>query len=79
MTRKIKTLFSDLKIPKDKRRYIPLLCDDKGIVWVPGIGVRDDGVKNGDAKYATLAIGVVCGLLDVRFYSASEFKKKSLN
>ena len=43
MTHKLKKLFNDKKIPLQKRESIPILCDEKGIVWVPGFGVRDDG------------------------------------
>lgn len=43
MTRKLKKLFCDRKIPNNLRSRIPVLCDDAGIVWVPGFGVRDDG------------------------------------
>ena len=42
MTHKLKKLFSDRKVPASKRKQIPILCDDKGVVWVPGCGVRDD-------------------------------------
>lgn len=47
MTHKLKKLFLDRKIPSDKRRLIPVICDNQGIVWVPGFGVRNegDGVK----------------------------------
>lgn len=76
ITRKVKTLFSDLKIPREIRDLIPILCDNKGILWIPGLGVRDDGVKNVSAPFVTLAIGKACELLSTRFYSASEFKKK---
>ncbi len=43
MTHKLKKLFNDKKIPVNMRERIPVLCDDAGIVWVPGFGVRDDG------------------------------------
>ncbi len=76
ITRKVKTLFSDLKIPREIRDLIPILCDDKGIVWIPGFGVRDDGVKNSSAQFVTLAIGKKDEHSDLRFYSASEFEKK---
>lgn len=46
-THKIKKLFSDRKIPKARRAHIPLLCDGRGILWVPGFGVREDGEKGG--------------------------------
>ena len=42
-THKIKKLFSDRKIPKEQRAHMPLLCDERGILWVPGFGVREDG------------------------------------
>ncbi|NLK39933.1 MAG: tRNA lysidine(34) synthetase TilS [Clostridiales bacterium] len=41
-TRKLKKLFNDAKIPLAKRDNLPVLCDESGIVWVPGFGVRDD-------------------------------------
>ena len=43
ITHKLKKLFNDKKIPLQKRESLPILCDEKGIVWVPGFGVRDDG------------------------------------
>lgn len=43
MTHKIKKLYNDRKIPKSLRDRIPLLCDESGVLWVPGFGVRDDG------------------------------------
>ncbi len=46
MTRRLKKLFNDRKIPLAERERIPVFCDEAGIVWVPGFGVRDDGAKN---------------------------------
>ena len=74
ITRKVKKLFSDRKIPKSQRDSIPLLCDDKGVLWVPGFGVRDDGAKPEKTKYATLAIGRGAEMIDKRMRSASEYK-----
>lgn len=76
ITRKVKTLFSDLKIPRELRGLIPILCDDSGIVWIPGLGVRDDGVDNNSAPFVALGIGKGEQLSSLRFYAASEFKKK---
>ena len=42
MTRKVKRLFCDRKIPVEERDTLPLVCDDEGIVWIPGFPVRDD-------------------------------------
>lgn len=80
MTHKIKKLFSDAKIPRSKRGLIPILCDDSGVVWVPGFGVRDDGVAKDKREdyFVTLAINTEAS--DERLYSASEFRnKKPLN
>ena len=44
MTHKVKKLFNDRKIPLSIRKTYPVLCDDRGVIWVPGFGVRDDGV-----------------------------------
>ena len=80
MTHKIKKLFSDAKIPRSKRGLIPILCDDSGVVWVPGFGVRDDGVAKDKREdyFVTLAINTEAS--DERLYSGSEFRnKKPLN
>ncbi len=42
MTRKVKRLFCDRKIPAHEREILPLVCDDDGIVWIPGFPVRDE-------------------------------------
>lgn len=57
MTHKVKKLFCDKKIPLSLRRTMPLLCDSKGVVWVPGLAVRDDGVPREERceLYAVLA------------------------
>ena len=77
MTHKIKKLFSDAKIPRSKRSLIPILCDDSGVVWVPGFGVRDDGipVEQREDIYVTLAINEDVPD-DERLYSGSEFRNK---
>ena len=46
MTRKVKKLFCDKKIPQSVREKTPIITDKKGIIWVPGFGVRDDSPKN---------------------------------
>ena len=76
MTHKLKKLFCDSKIPPSKRSLIPILCDDKGVVWVPGFGVRDDGVKDEDKKDVFVLLGIKSdGRDEDRLFSASEFRK----
>ena len=42
MTRSVKKLLNEAKIPPDKRAVLPIFCDDEGILWVPGFPVRDN-------------------------------------
>ena len=58
MTHKIKKIFCDRKIPLSLRNNIPILCDEKGIVWVPGVGVRDDRLGHDEATKLFVAIGI---------------------
>ena len=60
MTHKLKKLFNDRKIPLEMRKKIPVLCDDNGVVWLPGFGVRDDGVPIAERKRLYVLIGEVC-------------------
>ena len=74
MTHKLKKLFSDRKIPPSKRRLIPVLCDDSGVVWVPGFGVRDDGVDIEQRKDIYVLLGITSDSdSDDRMHTASEF------
>ncbi len=76
MTHKLKKLFSDHKVPPSKRRLIPVLCDDKGVVWVPGFGVRDDGVSIDERKDVYVLLGITPDEDSDgdRLYSGSEFR-----
>ncbi len=40
--KKIKDLFIDLKIPRENRNKVPILCDEKGIIWVIGYRMSED-------------------------------------
>ena len=43
-TKSLKKLFIDRKIPAARRNSIPILCDEEGIVGIPGIGVNLDRI-----------------------------------
>ncbi len=44
--RKVKKILCDMKIPVNLRDEIPFICDDDGILWIPGFEPRDGiGVK----------------------------------
>ncbi len=44
--RRVKKLMQEAKIPAEDRARFPLLCDDEGIVCLPGVGIRD-GLADG--------------------------------
>ncbi len=50
MTHKLKKLFCDRKIPCNKRMSVPVICDEIGILWVPGFGVRGTKVSSSERK-----------------------------
>ena len=52
MTHRLKKLLSGVKLPAEEKAKIPVLCDEAGIVWVPGFGARDDGEKDGKPLFA---------------------------
>ena len=39
VTKTLKKLFSELNIPVEKRDLLPVLCDDRGVLWIYSIGV----------------------------------------
>lgn len=49
MTRRIKKMLCDAKIPLEKRANLPILCDDVGILYVPYLSVADRVKPQGDA------------------------------
>jgi tRNA(Ile)-lysidine synthase len=49
-SKKIKDLFMDLKIPKDERDRIPLVCFDEEIAWVVGYNVSNNYVVTKGTK-----------------------------
>lgn len=56
ITRKLKKVFNDKSVPREIRFAVPVICDGKGILWVPGLPVRDGGNANAsNLIYAALA------------------------
>ncbi len=48
MTKKVKKMLNEAKIPAEERDILPMFCDDKGIMWIPGFRARDDVLPSGD-------------------------------
>jgi len=42
MTRNVKKMLCDCRIPIADRDSIPFICDDAGILWIPGFDIRDN-------------------------------------
>jgi tRNA(Ile)-lysidine synthase len=58
ITRNVKKYMIDSKIPRRLRTLFPIVCDDAGIVWVPGLGIADrlKGFDRLDALVMSLEI-----------------------
>ena len=41
MHKSVKKLMCDKKIPRDERNSLPVICDAKGILWIPRVAARD--------------------------------------
>ena len=61
MHKSIKKLLCDHKIPRDLRDRLPLICDDEGILAVPGVVQRDGSTPRATESENTL-------LLSISFY-----------
>lgn len=56
--RKVKKLMCEKKIPVGERDLLPIICDDDGIIWIPGFEPRDGAKSKADgADTVFLAIG----------------------
>ena len=71
MTHKLKKLFNDRKFSLNDKLCYPVLCDDKGVVWAPGFGVRDDGVESKNRKDLFIFLG---SMTPYRFFNKGMVK-----
>lgn len=51
ITKSLKKIFCEEKVPNELRERLPVIADDKGIIWVYGVGISehvkvDDNTKN---------------------------------
>ena len=53
MTRRVKTLFSDRKLPAAVRASLPVIEDGEGLVWIPGFPPRDGLLWTGEGRRLT--------------------------
>jgi tRNA(Ile)-lysidine synthase len=57
-TRKLKKVLTDLKIPRDIRKKLPLLLKDNAILWIPGVR-RSDAAPIHSATRQVLEVSIV--------------------
>ena len=50
MTHKVKKLFGDKKLPADERAKTPIVCDEDGVLFIPGFPPRDGSAKQTDSE-----------------------------
>lgn len=56
MTRKVKKIMAEKRIPASERGSVFVFCDDCGILWIPGFPLRDGVCGNKDAKPVYLCL-----------------------
>ncbi|HPT84309.1 MAG TPA: tRNA lysidine(34) synthetase TilS, partial [Limnochordia bacterium] len=54
-TKKVKDLLIDARIPVQVRDVLPLVCDEEGILWIPGVR-RSDRAALSDATQMVLRL-----------------------
>ncbi len=61
INKSLKKLFIDKKIPKEYRDIIPIIFDDKGIIYVPFVGVADraKATKEEDKRYIKVVFNTI--------------------
>ena len=52
MTRRVRRLMSERHLSPTMRAVLPILYDEKGILWVPGFGVREEKGAVTEGVYA---------------------------
>ncbi len=56
MTRAVKKLFAARHLGDAERKYLPVVCDGAGILWIPGFGVREDADGRASAAHKTMTL-----------------------
>ncbi len=74
ITHKIKKVFNDREIPVFKREFIPIICDNEGIIFIPGLPLCDRLKKtNSDEKASlTLCYSELSGETEIELYTLSK-------
>ena len=50
MTKSLKKLFNELKLPEGIRKNIPMIASENEVIWIDGIGVSGKYLPDRDTK-----------------------------
>jgi len=56
--KKVHDIFVDKKVPFQKRKCWPIICDQEKIIWIPGVKL-DDRVKVHDSTEKVLRVEAI--------------------
>ncbi len=56
MTRTVKKLLQEAGVSAKMRPYVPLICDNKGIVWIPFVGLCDRVRESNTGEIFTMSL-----------------------
>ncbi len=56
ISKDVRKLMSEQKIPLKTRETLPVICDSEGILWIPGIALRDGIKPSENEKTITLSM-----------------------
>ena len=62
-THEVRTVLSSHRVPREIRPFYPLFCDEAGILWIPGLAVRD-GCDGRETTGGITLLAVFGGLTD---------------
>lgn len=49
-TKTLKKLYNEYSVPLEERKYIPVISDDEGVVWICGIGVSERAAVTAESR-----------------------------
>ena len=56
MHKRIRKLYGERHVPQHLRARLPLLCDDEGVIAVPGICVRDGAAPMPEDRSVSVSV-----------------------
>ncbi len=55
ISKDVRKLMSEQKIPLKTRETLPVVCDGEGVLWIPGVALRDGAKAENNEKSITLS------------------------